>query len=174
MGAGTSAHLEHVRHSFDEYWITDRSMPFLEQVYEPLAESIKGRVHVACEDATMLSYSDASFDRLIAAHVLEHIHPPHVTLREWSRVVRPGGEITLVLPCDPGLWWRLGRSLVSRPKFKRAGLDYDYWMAREHVNPINNLVALVRYYFDDVSEIWWPFGIPSIDLNLFLITHIRV
>jgi hypothetical protein len=47
-------------------------------------------------------------------------------------------------------------------------------MAREHVNAINNLVSLVRYYFRNVSEEWLPFRIPSMDLNLFYVAHIRV
>ena len=47
-------------------------------------------------------------------------------------------------------------------------------MAREHVNPINNLVTFVRHYFDDVGEQWLPARLPSIDLNLFYICHARV
>jgi hypothetical protein len=47
-------------------------------------------------------------------------------------------------------------------------------MAREHVNPINNLVAFVRHYFPDVRDQWLPLRVPSMDLNLFYIAHIRV
>lgn len=44
------------------------------------------------------SIPDASFDFLIAAHVLEHLPNPIRALEEWCRVVKPGGLIYVVLP----------------------------------------------------------------------------
>lgn len=172
VGAGTGEHIKHIHHTFDEYWLTDMNPPLLEQI-DGVTSFGQGVVRVAQEDATSLSFADNSFDRVIATHVLEHLVQPHVVLREWMRVLKPGGVLTLVLPCDPGGLWRLGRYAVARKKFIRAGLQYDYWMAREHVNPINNLVSFVRFYFDDVKEHWLPMRIPSIDLNLFYIAHVR-
>jgi SAM-dependent methyltransferase len=169
VGAGSGVHVRFVRHRFDEYVMSDSNPHFN---VKPQS-SASGTIAVAREDATRLSFSDNSFDRVIATHVLEHLVHPHSVLREWWRVVKPGGVLSLVLPCDPGVAWRLGRAVGSRGKFVRAGLEYDYWMAREHVNSINNLVALLRYYFDDLSEQWLPFRIPSMDLNLFYIAHLR-
>jgi ubiquinone/menaquinone biosynthesis C-methylase UbiE len=174
VGAGTGIHLRFVRHAFDHYWLTDLNPPFLEKVHLGNRSNDRGQLHIQQENAAALSFGDNVFDRVIAAHVLEHLVHPHRVLREWARVLKPGGVLSLVLPCDPGVAWRLGRALASRRKFIRAGLDYDYWMAREHVNSINNLVSLVRYYFDNVSEEWLPLRIPSIDINLFYIAHIRV
>jgi SAM-dependent methyltransferase len=169
VGAGTGVHIGYVRHAFDEYISTDLNPPFLDKM-KPAGRN----VIVKAEDATRLSFPDRSFDRVIAAHILEHLFPPHQVLREWARVLKPRGLLTLVLPCDPGVGWRLGRYLSARKRFVRDGLDYDYWMAREHVNPINNLVSFVRHYFSDVREEWYPFRVPSMDLNLFYIAHVRV
>lgn len=173
VGAGTGVHVRSVRHRFDEYWMTDLRQPLLDQ-FTTEDRSQNGRIFVQSEDATRLSFADRSFDRLIAAHVLEHLPNPHQVLREWVRVVRPGGVISLILPCDPGLAWRSGRHLGPRRALIRKGLAYDYWMAREHINPIHNLIAFLRYYFDGIDEAWRPFLLPSIDLNLFYIAHIRV
>jgi phosphatidylethanolamine/phosphatidyl-N-methylethanolamine N-methyltransferase len=172
VGAGTGVHLAHVRHGFDQYLVTDLNPPMLASA-EGRGSGGDPRVSWQAEDATSLSFPDASFDRLVAAHVLEHLPAPHAVLREWSRVVKPGGVISLVLPCDPGLAWRLGRAVGSRGKFVRAGLEYDYWMAREHINAINGLTALVEYYFPQREEAWLPMRIPSMDLNLFYIAHLR-
>lgn len=172
VGAGTGMHLQFVRHSYEEYWITDSNQPLMDKIMLPAAADIRTKLHFAKEDATQLTFPDASFDRVIAAHVLEHLYQPHKVLREWARVLKPNGVISLVLPCDPGLLWRLGRYSVARNKFIKAGFDYDYWMAREHVNPINNLVSFIRHYFSDVREQWRPGRVPSIDLNLFYIAHI--
>ena len=172
VGAGTGVHLRYVRHRFAHYVLSDGSEEMLRQVRVPAERA--GCVETCLADARKLDFASDSFDRLIATHVLEHLERPWEVLREWYRVVKPGGLISVLLPCDPGLGWRLGRYLVARPRFLRAGIEYDYWMAREHINPINNLVSLLRYYFPEREESWAPLRIPSIDLNLFYLAHLRV
>jgi ubiquinone/menaquinone biosynthesis C-methylase UbiE len=170
VGAGTAKHLKYVRHKFNEYFVTDLNTPMLDRID---ISKLSGKVIVEKQDASRLSYENESFDRVIATHVLEHMPNPHIVLREWFRVLKPGGVLSLVLPCDPGMAWRLGRTVGSRSRSEKAGIPYDYWMAREHINPINGLVSFVRYYFDSYEEKWLPFRIPSMDLNLFYIAHIR-
>lgn len=48
--------------------------------------------------AESLPLKDASFDAVVAQHLLEHIHNPIEALREWRRVLRPGGVVALVTP----------------------------------------------------------------------------
>lgn len=172
VGAGTCEHVKHIKHSFDEYLITDLH-PQINSIKLPSNVDGKGKIHFSQEDASKLSFKNESFDRVIAAHVLEHLCRPYEVLREWMRVLKPSGVMTLVLPCDPGLLWRLGRYAVARKKFIKAGVEYDYWQAREHVNPINNLVSFIRYYFPGVEEKWLPCRAPLIDINLFYIVHVR-
>lgn len=173
VGAGTGIHIKHIRHKFDEYWMTDLNTDMLECAAKASVNK-QGRIVMKRENACELSFPDATFDRLIAAHVLEHLPNPHEVLREWARVLKPGGTLTLVLPCDPGMSWRFGRSVGVRKKFTLIGMEYDYRMAREHINPINNLLSFIRYYFESYEEDWRPLKIPSIDLNLFYICHILV
>lgn len=174
VGAGSGIHVKFVQHKFDEYVVTDLNQPMLDSGSSSGLVKMKN-VTTQVENASNLTLENDSVDRLIAAHVLEHLYRPHEVLREWHRVVKSGGVISILLPCDPGIAWRLGRCLGVRKKMISAGIsDYDYWMAREHVNPINNLVALIRYYFEGLVEEWYPCRIPSIDLNLFYVAHIRV
>jgi SAM-dependent methyltransferase len=49
-------------------------------------------------DATRLPFADASFDRVIAAEVLEHIPADDVALSELARVLKPGGTIAVTVP----------------------------------------------------------------------------
>lgn len=174
VGAGSGAHFPFVQHGYGQYVMTDASDLILDKARKATVAPAKGQVIFQRENAAQLSFSDASFDRLIAAHVLEHMPNPHEVLREWARVVKPGGVLSLLLPCDPGMLWRLGRHFGPRSAAEKAGIAYDYWMAREHINSINNLISLIRYYFDDVDEGWFPLPVPSIDLNLFYTCHIRV
>lgn len=173
VGAGAGEHFPQVRHRFDRYFLTDLNPVRLAVARAALPCDQAARVTVASEDARRLSFDDESVDRLIACHILEHLPDPHAVLREWHRVVRPGGVLSILLPCDPGLLWRTGRALGPRTAAKRAGIEYDYWMAREHVNGIGNLVTLIRYYFDAIDETWSPAKLPSVDLNLFYLCQIR-
>lgn len=175
VGAGTGAHLGTVKHTFGSYYLTDFSADALRQAEDLYGTTRSGgQITYQTEDATQLSFADNSADRLIATHVLEHLPKPHEVLLEWGRVVKPDGTLSIVLPTDPGFAWRFGRRLGPRKKFTQAGIAYDYWMAREHINAINNLTALINYYFTDYSDGWYPLRVPSMDMNLFYICHIKI
>lgn len=52
-------------------------------------------------DLTKLAQPDASWDVLIAYHILEHIIDDGAAMREMFRVLRPGGMVILQVPLDP-------------------------------------------------------------------------
>lgn len=174
IGAGTGAHLEFVRHAFDQYVMTDMDAKTLEVAQRKLGERYAGRLSCETQSGAKLPYAEGSFDRVIACHVLEHIYQPHLALKEWQRVLKDGGVLSILIPTDPGVAWRLGRHLGPRKNALAQGIAYDYVMAREHVNSCNNLIALLRHYFSERSEAWWPLPLPSIDMNLFFACHATV
>jgi SAM-dependent methyltransferase len=49
-------------------------------------------------DATRLPFADASFDRIIASEVLEHVPDDGAAFRELARVLKPGGTIAVTVP----------------------------------------------------------------------------
>ena len=49
-------------------------------------------------DATGLPFADGSFDRIIAAEVLEHILADGSAMAELARVLRPGGTMAVTVP----------------------------------------------------------------------------
>lgn len=51
-------------------------------------------------DVRRLPFSEASADEILASDVLEHLPTNDVyrTLKEWRRVLKPGGEITIRIP----------------------------------------------------------------------------
>jgi phosphatidylethanolamine/phosphatidyl-N-methylethanolamine N-methyltransferase len=133
IGAGTLAHLPFVRHQYDEYVASDFDEGVVAQL---MSRELPQKVRAIRLDGVKLPYDDDSFDRVIATHVLEHIPSPQASLAEWARIIRPGGVLSIILPCDPGMDWRLGRHFGPRAQAEKAGLPYDYYMAREHVNSI--------------------------------------
>ena len=174
IGAGTGEHLPYVRHTFDEYTLSDLDPQTLEVAKKKLAGIHDGRVRFEAQTGSSLTYADNTFDRIVASHVLEHINQPHLALKEWYRVLKHGGVLSILIPTDPGLAWRLGRHLGPRKNAIAQGIAYDYVMAREHVNSCNNLIAILRHYFPEAKEAWWPLPVPSIDLNLFFVFHATV
>ena len=170
VGCGLGFHAQFVKHRFDSYLMTDA---FPKMLVPAKQNNVADCFSFLPTPAESLPFADKSFDRVIASHVLEHLYRPHEVLREWDRVIKDGGVLSLILPCDPGFGWRLGRMFGPRKRGIKRGFPYDYMMAREHVNPINNLVSLIRYYFDDIQEKWWPFRVPVIDINLLYIVNIN-
>jgi ubiquinone/menaquinone biosynthesis C-methylase UbiE len=171
IGAGTGSHYKHVHHSFKKYIMTDVNENMLNIARK---KNRSKKCYFEKQNGRKLNFRDNSFDRLVAVHVLEHITEPHLVLAEWHRVVKDNGTISVLIPTDPGLLWRLGKHLGPRRKTISKGIAYDYVMAREHVNSCSNLVSILNHLFTAQDESWWPLKIPSVDLNLYYSFHTKV
>lgn len=131
--------------------------------------------HAVVADATALPYADASFDRIIAAEVLEHIVDDDRAIAELARVLRPGGTIAVTVPARAAerVCWALSADYHApavpdghvriysagelRAKLAAAGLYVSdshgahglhtpYWWLRCLVGPRNDQHPLVRAY----------------------------
>lgn len=51
-----------------------------------------------------LPFNDHTFDLVISSDVLEHIYDEQVALTEWHRVLKPGGELFILVPAFMFLW----------------------------------------------------------------------
>ncbi len=75
----------------------DLSEPMLRKAQARVAElSLSNVVRLEVMDAERLSFSDASFDVVVAHYVVSTVPNPEAALDEFARVLRPGGEIILV------------------------------------------------------------------------------
>lgn len=69
-------------------------------VYEHEEKELCGEVaklHLICE-ANDLPFKDDRLDYVLVSHVLEHCYDIIGTLREWLRVVKPGGLVYVIFP----------------------------------------------------------------------------
>jgi SAM-dependent methyltransferase len=89
-------------------------------------------------DALQLPFADGTFDRVIAAEVLEHVTEDGAAMRELARLLRPGGTLAVTVPAFgpevvnwalskqyhdvPGGHVRIYRRTVLLGRLARAGL----------------------------------------------------
>jgi SAM-dependent methyltransferase len=64
----------------------------------------RGLENVSHADVGNLPHPDSSFDVITALDVLEHMEDDVATVREFRRVLRPGGRLVLFCPAHRWLW----------------------------------------------------------------------
>src|SRR5262249_6655822 len=111
VGCGTGGLLAAATMAGREVIGADIATPWLVVARRRLAD--RGlSVPLVGAEAARLPWADASFDAVVADSLLEHLDDPATALREWHRVVRPGGRLIVWSPnrwsalTDPhvGLW----------------------------------------------------------------------
>ena len=171
IGAGSSPHIDYLKHDYDEYFIVETSSSALE-LYKKM-KNIKAYSY----DGNNLPFEDNFFDRIIISHCLEHTNEAEKFLFEMMNKLKTGGVLSISLPTDPGLMWRLGKLFTkyysAKKTYNISSKDYEYLQATEHINSIFNLIALIRYNFkNQIEENFLPFKIKLVDINLFYNVHI--
>ena len=77
----------------DRMSVADLRMHYPELESLPLVEP-----DIIDDGGVLSTVEDGSFDFLVSAHLIEHLPNPILGLKNWCRVVRPGGYIYLVVP----------------------------------------------------------------------------
>jgi SAM-dependent methyltransferase len=73
-------------------------------------------------DASSLPFASNSFDVVVAADVIEHVDDDGAALREFARVLKPGGHFVLMVPAFPSLWGPQDIVAHHRRRYRRKGL----------------------------------------------------
>ncbi len=162
IGAGTGSHLR---------WETDGEYVAVESADE-LAAQIPARdglsVIVAdCEQR--LPWDDDSFDRVLAIHLLEHLYNLPAALDEVARVLRPGGVFSVVIPCEGGRLYSLGRRLTTKRMFeKRYHMPYEWMIGADHCNTAREVLDELSSRFEVRRRSFFPSKVPMVDANLVI------
>ncbi|MEM6854169.1 MAG: class I SAM-dependent methyltransferase [Planctomycetota bacterium] len=70
--------------------------------------------------ATDIPAEDGSFDVVLSTSNLEHVEEPAAALREWARVLEPGGVAIVSVP----MFWHLHDQPRDFYRYTRFGLEY--------------------------------------------------
>ncbi len=89
--------------------------------YELARERTAG-AEIRAANVTALPLADASFDAVVSADVLYHVDDDAAALREFFRVLRPGGMVVLNVPAYRWLWSYHDEAVHSRRRYGRKEL----------------------------------------------------
>jgi SAM-dependent methyltransferase len=70
-------------------------------------------------DITSIPLKDSAMDLIICTEVLEHLYNPDGALREFSRILKDGGELAITMP--------YGCHYHQEPYFYNSGLSYYFF-----------------------------------------------
>lgn len=100
-------------------------------------------VHIIADGQTLEGIADTSQDFVIANHVIEHMEDPILALKNWLRVLRPGGVIYLVLP-DKRFTFDAPREVTSIEHVMRDHREGPQVSRRDHYREWAEKVARVK------------------------------
>lgn len=114
-----------------------------------------------------LPIKDATFDRILLVHILEHTETSRALLREVWRTLAPGGRVIVIVPNRVGFWARNDRTPFGHGK-PFSTLQIRHMLSENMLTPIRNRSALHLPAFSNrtllslmsglerTGQRWWP------------------
>lgn len=169
VGGNVGEHIPFVSENFESYLLTDyRDTGF---------ESHDRRLTFQVADVQQLPFKSDMFDRTISTCLLHHLDDPQKALQEIRRVTTNEGQVSILLPCDPGLAYRIAKKIGPAKKWRAAGISNpSYYHYLQHRNHFPGLASIIQelYKTDKVQMNFWPLKAHSWNINLFVIYQIKV
>jgi SAM-dependent methyltransferase len=165
IGAGLGEHLEFEDLAGQDYTCVE--------MRENMAAKIRARFPsvktVVGDCQARLPFEDASVDRFIAIHVLEHLPNLPAALDEARRILAPGGTMSVVIPCDPGLAYEVARKISAERLFRKwYRIPYGWLIRREHINSPAEIIGELKRRFTIKHQMHWPLIVPIVNANLII------
>ena len=165
IGAGLGEHIRHEDLTRQSYYAVE----LRDEMADAIRKDFPQVQTVVADCQQRLPWEDDFFDRALAIHVLEHLPNLPAALDEIARVLKPGGRFGIVIPCEGGLGYSLGRRLTVQRTFERRyNTSYDWHIKSDHVSTPREILDEVRSRFEIVDRSYWPLRVPSVDLNLVI------
>lgn len=167
IGAGIGEHLKYERLTKEQ-----KQNYIAVEIRENMAAQIHARypeiqIHIGdCQQT--LPFPDHYFDRILAIHVLEHLPDLPSTIKEMFRLCNKSkGYFSIVIPCEGGLAYKVGRKFSAEKLFKRRyNQPYQWFIEREHINLPHEILKELNIYFEIIHTSYFPLFVPLVNLNL--------
>ena len=105
-----------------------------------------------------------------------HIEEIDLPLLSMSRHIKPGGLISIYVPCERGTFLTLARKCFTNPKTKRLGFDPVEINKMEHKHEYIFMKSRIMeiYKTANITIANYPFPFLSWRFNLWSIFQIRI
>jgi len=171
IGAGLGEHIAYENLKDQEYYCLDLRQPFCEL----LALKMPKRLVICGDIQTGLPLEDHFFDRILTIHVLEHLPNLPSALLEVKRLLKPNGVFDVVIPCEGGWAYTLGRKLSAERFFEKTfKMSYEPIIKSEHINNYREIMELLREHFHIEKAKYYPLAVPICTLNLAVGLRLRI
>ncbi|MEO5969571.1 MAG: class I SAM-dependent methyltransferase [Bdellovibrionia bacterium] len=163
IGAGLGEHLRYENLEIQDYYCLEYREEFCKEI-----RKIYPAEKVYCGDIEKKQpWPDASFDRLIAIHILEHLRNLPAALVEIKRLLKPDGVLDIVIPCEGTLAYSVARKISAERLFRNHfKMDYTPIVRNEHVSQYHELRMWILKFFRVEKSVMFPFRIPVAAINL--------
>jgi ubiquinone/menaquinone biosynthesis C-methylase UbiE len=116
-------------------------------------------------DARRLPLDDRTFTKIIAQHVIEHFEDPVSVLREWRRVLKPGGVVLLITPNQrfPELDWFYDPShhhIYTSEELAQLVVSSGFKVATQRI--INPFFISTKFHSFAAKYLQWFYRFPSL------------
>jgi len=132
--------------------------------------SLDGRVQLTQGRAEHLPFPDETFDTVVFTYLLRYVQDPAATIRELSRVLKPGGELlSLEFGVPEALWVRALWEIYNRVVMPVMTIPVSRGWHRvgSFLGPsISDFCQ--RYPVDRLAAIWCDNGIPLVETRRLL------
>ncbi len=96
VGIGNGRLMPLYRDKIDKIVCIDISQRLLNEASEIASELNLNAEFIQCEDASQLDFNDEVFDGLICSRVLQHLYEWRSAIKDFHRVLKPGGTLILM------------------------------------------------------------------------------
>jgi SAM-dependent methyltransferase len=170
IGAGLGEHLAFEPYQDENYCAVELRAEMAEAIKRkyPRVQTIVGD----CQQR--LPLADASIDRALAIHVLEHLPDLPSAVAELRRVLKDDGLLVAVIPCEGGIAYGLARRISAQRIFERRyKMSYDWFIRAEHINFPREIVAELTEHFEIIDRRYFPLRLPLATMNLVIGLEMR-
>ena len=173
VGSGNGQHFNLTKLITSEYLEIDLRVANNSSLNLDKCESL-GRRFVIGDAVNLDGIESNSFDGLIATCLLAHLNDVELALKNWRRVVHPGGILSIYIPNEPGLLLRFSRFFTTKPRIIKSGYNHEYIHWREHRNHFPAMRSSIMHVFekDEVKFKNFPFSFLGWNLGLFTLVKV--
>lgn len=173
IGGNIGEHVKFVKCDFEKYICTDLNIP-----KKGTEKSKNIKVSYEIQNAESLTFDKNCVDRIILTCVLHHLTNPYLALQNARRVIKHNGVVSIALPNDPGIIYRLLRAMTTLRYANKVNKKTEIQLihAKEHRNHYLSLEWMIREIFakDEILKASFPFVFSSYNLNALTIYQITV